>query len=398
MDLSESAISKEAQLVDKKAIISKTVVYYASYIALGLVIAVLGPTLPGLAEQTRTRLSEISFLFTAHSFGYLIGALLGGRFYDRTPGHPVMALSLITMMAMMVLVPLMPILWILTLVLMVMGISEGVLDVGGNTLLVWMHKSRVGPFMSGLHFCFGLGALISPIIVAQMVRITGDINWAYWFLALIIFPISILMLRLPSPEIQVPTGDAESRGANFIFVGLISFFFFLHVGGEISFGGWIFTYTITAGLADTPVAAYLTSAFWGSLTLGRLISIPVASRVKPRYILIGDIAGCALGTGIILLWPNSAGILWVGTVLTGLSVASIFPMTLTFAERYLYISGKITSWFFVGASVGGMFLPWLIGQFFESVGHHVTMIVLVIDFAVALGVLVFTLNYAERKH
>jgi FHS family Na+ dependent glucose MFS transporter 1 len=299
---------------------------------------------------------------------------------------------------MMGLVPLMPILWILTLVLMVMGISEGVLDVGGNTLLVWMHKSRVGPFMSGLHFCFGLGALISPIIVAQMVRITGDINWAYWGLALIIFPISILMLRLPSPEIQVPTGDAESKGANFIFVGLISFFFFLHVGGEISFGGWIFTYTITAGLADTPVAAYLTSAFWGSLTLGRLISIPVAPRVKPRYILIGDIAGCALGTGIILLWPNSAGILWVGTVLTGLSVASIFPMTLTFAERYLHISGKITSWFFVGASVGGMFLPWLIGQLFDSVGYHVTMIVLVIDFAVALGVLVFTLNYAGRKH
>jgi FHS family Na+ dependent glucose MFS transporter 1 len=398
MDLSESRISKEAQLVDRKAAISKTIVYYASYIALGLVIAVLGPTLPGLAEQTRTRLSDISFLFTAHSFGYLIGALLGGRFYDRTPGHPVMALSLITMMAMMGLVPLMPILWILALVLLVMGISEGVLDVGGNTLLVWMHKSRVGPFMSGLHFCFGLGALISPIIVAQMVRITGDINWAYWFLALLIFPISILMLRLPSPEIQVPTGDAESRGENFIFVGLISFFFFLHVGGEISFGGWIFTYTITAELADTPVAAYLTSAFWGSLTLGRLISIPVASRVKPRYILIGDIAGCALGTGIILLWPNSAGILWVGTVLTGLSVASIFPMTLTFAERYLYISGKITSWFFVGASVGGMFLPWLIGQLFESVGHHVTMIVLVIDFAVALGVLVFTLNYAERKH
>jgi hypothetical protein len=33
-----------------------------------------------------------------------------------------------------------------------LGMAEGALDVGGNTLLVWVHQEKVGPFMNGLHF------------------------------------------------------------------------------------------------------------------------------------------------------------------------------------------------------------------------------------------------------
>ena len=54
----------------------------------------LGPTLPGLAEQTHTALGAISLLFTAHALGYMLGSFLGGRLYDRIPGHPVMAAML----------------------------------------------------------------------------------------------------------------------------------------------------------------------------------------------------------------------------------------------------------------------------------------------------------------
>ena len=49
--------------------ISKTAGYYVAFISLGLAGAVLGPTLPGLAGHTNSRLDEISFLFVAHSVG-----------------------------------------------------------------------------------------------------------------------------------------------------------------------------------------------------------------------------------------------------------------------------------------------------------------------------------------
>ena len=40
-----------------------------------------------------------------------------------------------------------------------------------------------------------------------------------------------------------------------------------------------------------------------------------------------------------------------------LEVASIFPTTLSLAERHVTITGQVAGWFFVGASLGGMSLP-----------------------------------------
>jgi FHS family Na+ dependent glucose MFS transporter 1 len=118
--------------------------------------------------------------------------------------------------------------------------------------------------------------------------------------------------------------------------------------------------------------------------VGRLLSIPIAARLRPRWILTGDLAGCFIGLGLILLFPESAAMLWAGAVVVGLSMASIFPTMISLAERRMTLTGATTSLFFVGASFGGMFLPWLVGQLFEPVGPQVTMIIIVIDLLVAV--------------
>lgn len=366
--------------------ISKTTGYYAAFVALGLTGASLGPTLPGLAEHTQTLLSEISFLFTARSLGYLLGSFQGGRLYDRLPGHPLMAVALLIMAAMMALAPLLSLLWLLTAVLLVVGIAEGTLDVGGNTLLVWVHGDKVGPFMNGLHFSFGVGAFLSPIIVAQAVLMSGDITWAYGVLALLMLPVAIWLLRPDSPVVPLVAKNSPAALANHLLVVLVAWFLFLYVGAEVSFGGWIFTYATALGLTGETNAAYLTSAFWGGLTAGRLLAIPIAMRLRPRFILLADLGGAMVSLGLILLWSDSLIAAWLGTLGGGLSMASIFPTTLSLTERRMTITGSVTGWFFVGASAGGMFLPWLIGQLFESIGPRVAMFIILADLVVALGV------------
>ena len=377
----------------------QTAIYYATFIALGLASASLGPTLGGLAQHTHTRLSEISFTFSARALGYLIGSLVGGRIYDRWPGHVVMVGVLVVMAAMLALAPMMPLLWLLTAVLLVLGMGEGAMDVGGNTLLMWVHRSEVGPFMNGLHFFWGVGAFLSPIIVAQAVLISGDITWAYWMLAVLMLPVVIGLLRLPSPVAQISSQVSESRRVNPVpLIVLIALFLFLYVGAESSLGGWIFTYTVALRLSSETAAAYLTSAFWGSLTAGRLLAIPIAARLRPRSILLIDLAGCLMSMGIILLWPNSLVAVWVGTIGTGLAMASVFPTTLSLAESRMHITGQITSWFFVGASLGGMTAPWIIGQLFESIGPRVTMMTIMADLVLLAGVFVaMMLQYAPRS-
>ncbi len=162
-------------------IFSTTAGYYGAFLMLGLAAAVLGPTLPGLATQTRTTISQISIVFSARSFGYLLGAFLGGRLFDRFPGHPILAVVLGLMAIIIAAVPFLSSLWFLTLFILPLGIIEGVIEIGGNTLLVWLHKENTGPFMNGLHFFFGIGAFLSPLIAGQVLLHTGEIRWTIGF-------------------------------------------------------------------------------------------------------------------------------------------------------------------------------------------------------------------------
>ena len=365
---------------------STTSAYYVAFVALGLSIAVLGPTLPGLAEQTQSHLSQISYLFTAHALGYLLGSLQAGQIFDRVRGHPVMAAMLLVMAAALALIPLVPMLWLLIVVVLVLGMAGAILDVGANALLVWIHGREVGPYMNGLHAAFGVGAFLAPIVIAQLVLVSGGITWAYWALGLLMLPPFFWLVRLPSPTRKAVAKDGSGDEVNHLLLVLIVVFFALYVGAEAAFGGWIFTYTVMQGLGSKTVAAYLTSAYWGSFTLGRLLSIPIALHVRPRYILAADLAGCVVSVLVILLWPQSMVAIWGGTLGLGLSMASVFPVTITLAERRMTITGRVTSWFFVGASLGGMSLPWLIGQLFEPVGPRATMFVILSALVLATGV------------
>ncbi|MCP4537418.1 MAG: MFS transporter [Chloroflexi bacterium] len=404
MNPSALTLTKTNSLKDRDRI-PNTIGYYAAFIALGMSTASLGPTLPGLAENTGSQLGEISFLFTTGALGYLLGSFFGGRLYDRVSGHRLMAAVLIVMVVMLALVPLLPLLWLLAIVLMVLGMAQGTLDVGGNTLLVWVHRDKVGPFMNGLHFFFGVGSLLAPIIIAQVVLIGGSIaaSWnslaAYWVLALLMLPVIAWLLRLPSPQTQTVSEDEPEgeRQVNHLLVALIALFFVIYTGAEVGFGGWVFTYAVKVNLGTETSAAYLNSVFWGALTLGRLLAIPIAARVRPRFILLSDLVGCLASVGVILLWPNAPTMLWLGTFGLGFSMASIFPTMISLAERRMTITGKVTSWFFVGTSIGGMFLPWLIGQLFESVGPRAMMFAVLVDLVAAMFVFVGVMRYSARS-
>ena len=374
----------------------QTLGYYAAFVALGLIGSLLGPSLTGLAKNTAVHLDQISILFTARSLGYLLGSLLAGRVYDRRPGNALMAGFLGLIFLMVLLSPLVPLLWLLFLAMLLMGLGEGGLDVGGNTMLMWLHREKVGPFMNGLHFAFGVGSFLTPIIISQMALLSGNITWGYWVVAILLVPMIIWLLRLPSPTYIPASEENTTKTTNTLLIVLMVLFFALYVGSEVSFGGWVYNYAVAMKLMNATTAALVTSWFWGSLTLGRLLSIPIATKFKLSSVLFVDVVGVLLSVGLIMLWPNSEVIIWVGTFGTGFAMASIFPTMLSLAESRLHITGRVTSWFFVGASSGGMVLPWLIGQLFEPVGPWVAMTFIFIAMALALVTFTSLVAYSNR--
>jgi FHS family Na+ dependent glucose MFS transporter 1 len=374
-----------------------TISYYAAFIILGLLTSVMGPAIPDLAENTHSSLVELSRFLMAGSFGYLLGGFLGGRLYDRFRGHLILSCALFISAAFVALIPFMPMLGFLGVVLFILGFAEGTLDTGGNSLLTWLHGENVGPFMNGLHFFFGVGAFLAPMVIAQIVAATGTVFGSFWIFAFAAIPIVVIISRLPSPTAAYQVHEIDKSTLDWILIGLLAALFFVYVGAEVGFGNWIYTYTVKLGLANEVTAAYLTSAFWGSFTVGRLAGIPIASRYKPQSIMFVDLVGCLFSIGVILLWPGSSIALWIGTISLGFGMASFFPSAMVMAGRLMHLSGRVTGFFLFGSGGGGMILPFLIGQMIEPVGPHSMMWIIFIDLVINLAFLLILLAYRPRR-
>src|SRR5262249_20305993 len=197
----------------------------------------------------------------------------------------------------------------------------------------------------------------------------------YLVLAVLMLPAAVLLLRLRSPSNPQPSGREEkATRTSRRLVFLVALFLGLYIGAEVSYGGWIYTYVLQLNLAPQATAAYLTSLFWGMLTFGRLAGVPIAARWTPQSILLANLLGCFVSIAIALIWPFSLTAITVASAGIGLSMASIYPTALNFAERRVSITGEVTGYLILGGSAGGMILPLVIGRMFESVGPRVMMV------------------------
>jgi FHS family Na+ dependent glucose MFS transporter 1 len=139
-------------------------------------------------------------------------------------------------------------------------------------------------------------------------------------------------------------------------------------------------------MSDAEGAAYLTSAFWGALTVGRLLAVPLAARIGPRAMLAADLVGCMLSMSVIVLSGGSFFAVCAGTIGLGLSMASIFPATFWLAGRGVGLDGRTTGWLLVGASCGAILVPWLTGFIFDAAGARAVMLVVLLDLLAAAAI------------
>jgi MFS transporter, FHS family, Na+ dependent glucose transporter 1 len=378
-------VIRKGSTILKNIKIIQTVAYFISFVALGLAMTSLGPTLLGLAKQTSVDLGAISYVLSFRSFGFLLGSLFSGKFYDRMRGNRVMGVMIVVMSALLALVPIIPALSILLGVILVLGIAEGAVGVGGNALLVWVHQNRVAPYMTALHFFYGAGCMLAPLIIKSTLPIQNTMAIPYFVLAGLMLPVAAFVWSVPSPQNQQAREEnSNAEPIKYKLVLLIAFLLCLDIGAEVGYGNWIYSYVLKMNLGDDNTAANLTSLFWGALTVGRLLGVPIAARLRPRTILLADIIGCFISIGIAILYPTSLTAMAIASACLGLTLASVYPTALAFAERRMKITGQVTGFLLVGGSVGGMVVPVIIGQMFESIGPRVMMFVLLGDLIVAL--------------
>ncbi|KAL5006574.1 hypothetical protein ScPMuIL_015380 [Solemya velum] len=135
-----------------------------AFFVLGLCIAVPGPTLLDLGDRVHADTKSITWIFSARSIGYLLGSIIGGVMFDYFDKQMLMCITLLLTSVATVSMP-----WCLTLVVLavmtsVQGIAMGILDTGGNMFCIHLWGKMSAPYMQTLHFAFGIGAFIAPLL------------------------------------------------------------------------------------------------------------------------------------------------------------------------------------------------------------------------------------------
>jgi fucose permease len=302
------------------------------------------------------------------------------------------------MIPALVLIPVARSLALLLAVVALLGVQQGVVDVGGNILILWTPPEGRRTRMNALHLFYGAGAALCLLIMAQAVRLTGGVSWEYWGLAALAVPVASYLLRLPPLRGRHVSESAAADRSWTLGVLLICALIFLVVAAELGFGAWIYSYAVARRLAGTVSAAYLTSAFWGGFTLGRMAATLLSARLKPFALILAGLGGCLACASVLLAWPAQPVPLWASTAAYGFFIAPLFPGLFNLAGDSMTLTGRITGLILVATSLGGLFMPWLIGQMFEPLGPASMPASLLVALAAALlCIVLFRLAAGRRR-
>lgn len=366
--------------------------YLGAYMFLGVAGVFVGPALSHLQQQVGTDDAGISWIFVASSIGYVAGTLMAGRGLDRGRGHQWWSVAMLVSVAMVYWVSQATSLSTLMVAVAVLGFAGGVSDVGGNTLVLWSRPEGPGTALNGLHLCFGVGAALAPIMVKLSIDTTDSLWGLAVPMAVVAVPLAVWMTRHRAPErTRLDTVAASTAtGARGLHLGLVAVFFFAYVGLETGFGSWIHRYTEEIEYGGAATATGMATTFWVAFTAGRVIAIPLARRMSPGWIITWSMSLSVVAAVLFAVFRGAGPMLWVVTALFAVSVAPQYASMMAFAESHLALSGKNASVLVGSSGIGGLVLPWLLGQLFGSVGASslpvVTVVMVVVTTVVSIAI------------
>ncbi|RWS16375.1 Sodium-dependent glucose transporter 1-like protein [Dinothrombium tinctorium] len=365
----------------------KTFVLYLMILISGMNFAIVGVTLLDLQVVVNTTLDKITAIMPSNGFA--------SDFID------IQILLIIAAFLTSISNAFIP--WNNTLISLcvnraISGFLGGFIVNGGNVWILHLWGTESPPFIQALHFAFGCGALIGPLIAepflleikhnqhsllnSTSVRAIPQlkVHYPYMIVAsfslivVIIFGIVYFIRRSndPHPTRKKVVGENEKSSVTFLMHCVIVFlscsFLFFYIGLELSFGTMLTTYVVNSDLKlDKSTASYMTSVYWATFTFFRCFTIFVIDYIGCKNLLISNLFLIMLSNFILLPFGNSyVWCLWIGIILMGFGTSPIFGAFFGFLQEFIFISSKTASTLFVAGCIGQFVIPYAIGNFVDK--------------------------------
>jgi fucose permease len=352
---------------------------YLGFMGLGLSGAMQGVAWPSMRETFSLPLDSLGILLVAGMVGGLLASSSSGPLISRIGVGRLLFLSAILNMVGLLGRGLAPAWWMVVLLGLFGGLGAGVIDAGLNTYFAANHNTKL---MNWLHACFGIGATLGPIVMRVSIAVGESWRWGYVAAGLLhtVFAACFWLTRnrwtLAAPPDAEP--DAQTKNVRavdtlklpLLWVGVV--LFFLYTGVENTTGQWSYSLLTEARSVVPDVAAFWASAYWGSLTVGRIVFGFVTDRLGIERSLRLAMLG-VVGAAVLIWWDVGDLSGFPGLALMGFAVSPLFPLSVSATPKRLggeHAANAIGFQIALGG-LGFSLLPSLAGVLAERMGLEI---------------------------
>uniref|UniRef100_A0A7M5X365 Uncharacterized protein n=1 Tax=Clytia hemisphaerica TaxID=252671 RepID=A0A7M5X365_9CNID len=144
--------------------------YCGVFLLYGMTDELLGPTLIELSCLAAKPLKTMSWLFFSHDMGLLCGTLFGGLIVSRVDKNLAMTICLISNALSITILPILHKFMGMVIFVFLYGFFLGTPDTLANVMLIKVFGKEVAPYIQGVHFFYGFGAFLSPLVARPFLR------------------------------------------------------------------------------------------------------------------------------------------------------------------------------------------------------------------------------------
>ena len=379
-------------------------VIYLIFISLGLPDSLLGSGWPKMQAVFSVPSSYAGYVSMTISFMTIISALLSPRMIKHFHTKWITIVSIGLTIAGLLGFSMCSEYWMLFIFAVPYGLGAGAIDASVNH---YVANNYSGSVMNFLHCFYGVGAVISPYIMAlalKYARWNEGYSWTSYIQMFILFVciISLPLWKTNGKEEEEDHSDSvgikEALKVPAVIFTLIAFY--AYCAGEATCFLWTPSYFAgtKSGLSAETIASF-GSLIFGGLMLGRLISGFISNKLGDRRLIRIGIFVELLGIIMVFLPVENYMVAAAGFVVIGTGMGPVYPAIqhmapANFGKKY---SAAVIGLQMAAAYVGSTFMPMIFGLLQQKIGIAIMPAYLLIFAIINFGMLELTYSKIKVK-
>ncbi len=379
---------------------------YGVFMINGMLALSIGSLLPYVKEARGLDYVFSGMLVSLHSVGNLISSFIAGVLpvYLGRKKSILLFESLFAIAFVLLLFGKSPA--ALVLAFLLTGLARGAASNFNNKTINQLAPGQAW-MINGLHAMFAIGAFLFPLLLTALTSVKTD-NWVYacYFMLTMGVLAWILYYLIPVEEENAGKNQVskqreqgkEKPKADYGFFKkpmfwLCTAILFFYLCAEQGVIGWLITYFKDSGFLSASLSQVMASVLWIMILAGRLSAAWLSTKMKKENLLV------IMGIGFVafffvLLFGRSTGMIVLGIMGFGYSMAGIYPTTVSFTGQLIQKYQLSWSFILTIASFGSILMPSVIGKIAEQAGIVYGMssivVVILIDLCLLIALKVFT--------